>query len=233
MEKIDNEIKNLIEERINKDKNQFFVEACSVRNAYGMDVIQRKKYYGISMNGNIILPPVYEEVIPLSSNVVVLKIKDRYALFQMDEAGYLSQFEFSSLVMEDGYCKLYKDTDNITLYDCNNNTLIIGKRGYSEYGLRQNKSQYFWAKRGKFFDFIHRESGRVISMPGLIMAYDTLEGMIGLDEYDRVSCYDEYGVEDKDVLRELVINAGGYLTLYNYSYNIEHVIDVYGNILNI
>lgn len=93
--------------------------------------------------------------------------------------------------------------------------------------------EYIWAKRGRFYDYIHRASGAVISLPGIIMAYDTQYGIFGLDEYNRVCKFNENGLGCHWDLRQSVKKQGGYLTLHNHTYNIEHIIDIYGNILNV
>ena len=57
--------------------------------------------------------------------------------------------------------------------------------------------------------------------------------MYGRDTNNKVLYFDESGVEDGIMLRKQVIDAGGYLKLTNYTYNLEDIIDVYGNILNV
>ena len=57
--------------------------------------------------------------------------------------------------------------------------------------------------------------------------------MFGKNENGTISLFEESGIYNVIRLRQMVCEAGGYLTLTNYTYNIQHVIDVYGNILNI
>lgn len=65
------------------------------------------------------------------------------------------------------------------------------------------------------------------------MAYDTLYGMFGKDEFGKISYFEESGIENNIELRKAVSEAGGYLSLTNLAFRVEDVIDVYGNILNI
>ena len=94
-------------------------------------------------------------------------------------------------------------------------------------------TQYRWLREGNYYHFIHRETGVLIRAIGLVMAYDTDQGMFGVNENGRVVCINKDGSINTTFLRQSVVNAGGYLSLCNHDYHIEHIIDVYGNILNI
>jgi len=233
MEISDCKIKSVIDERERKDVELFFVDLCTVGNNYGIDLVKRKKYFGLADHGEVIISPIFDEIIWLSANAVALKIEDKYSIFRIDTKLFVSQFDFLSLIQEGTYWKLFSGTEYVSLYDIEKENLLFGESCYSEYGLIPKNTQYFWAKRGKFFDYFHRNSGRIISLPGVVMAYDTLYGMFGKDEYDKISYFEESGIENALKLRQIVYEAGGYLVLNNFTYKIEHVIDVYGNILNI
>lgn len=104
---------------------------------------------------------------------------------------------------------------------------------FDEMSQTKQTTQYRWIKDGNHYHFIHREMGIFVRAIGLIFAYDTDEGMFGVNEHGRVVCLNSDGSINMILLRQMVIDAGGHLSLCNHDYHIEHVIDVYGNILNI
>lgn len=104
---------------------------------------------------------------------------------------------------------------------------------YDEISRTVQRTRYQWVRKGGFYYFIHRETGRLVCTTRLLMAYDTDEDMCGIDEDGRVICLNPDGSVNAERLRQMVIHAGGYLALCNHDRHIEHVIDVYGNILNI
>lgn len=233
MEIADKHIQSCLQERIKQDAQLFFVDIVNVSSAHGMDVVRRKKRFGISIEGKVVLPPVFDGVEVLTNRALVLLFEGKYAIYDIMQKQYLTQFDILSYSKEDTYYKLCRDANDFVLYDSERNRLLQGKRGYTEYNLRQKNTEFIWAKRGHFFDYIERCTGTLYSLPGVVMAYDTDKGMFGQDEYGKVFLFNENGVENPDMLRKIVIEAGGYLTLINFTYNVEHIIDVYGNIVNI
>lgn len=232
MEINNSKILSIINERKKRDTELFFVDASTVGYEYGYEYTRRKKYYGLSLQGATVIEPIYEKVHCLSKATVALWIYDKIAIYSLHSNEFISQFDYERISKEGSYWKLEKASNTISLYDIEKNR-FFGDYGYSEYGIQQSNSQYFWAKRGKFYDFIKRETGQVISLPGVIMAYDTQRGMFGKDEFGKISYFDESGIENVSKLREAVSEAGGYLTLTNLTFRVEDIIDVYGNILNI
>lgn len=225
-------IKSIIDKRMRRDSELFFIELCLVGFDFGYSIVKRKKFQGLTSNGNVLIAPIYDEVRCLSNNVVALKLDNRYAMYNIDKKVFVSQFEYITLIREESFWKLIKESNEVSLYDSEKDQFLVSL-GYTEYGIRQRTSQYFWAKRGLFFDYVKRESFQIISLRGVIMAYDTPYGMFGKDEHGKISYFEESGIENKFKMRHIVSEAGGYLVLNNFTYKIEDVIDVYGNILNI
>lgn len=223
----------IITNRLTKDNNMFFVDAICVMSKYGFDVIKRKKYYGIALNSKIILNPIFDHIEVLTNDIAIVKIKNLLALFSIKRNTLLTEFEFKTCQAENSMAILTNQSDRIILYDLSESRFLHRQGDYDEFNLKNSSTEYLWAKRNRFYDYINRKTGRVISLPGIIMAYDTKTGIWGLDEYQRVSAFDEFGVEDLSMTRTIVKDNAGYLTLSNYTYNIEHIIDIYGNILNI
>ena len=225
-------ILSVINERKRRDAELFFVDIRTIGNEYGYEYIKRKKYYGLSFNGVIVIEPIYDKVLCLSVETVALSLNGKMAVYSIKNREFISQFDYIDISKEGFYWKLNKTSHSISLYDAERDK-FLGDYGYSDYGLQLSNSKYFWAKRGKFYDYIKRETGQIISLPGVIMAYDTQYGMFGKDELGKISYFEESGIENVSKLREIVSEAGGYLTLNNLSFRVEDIIDVYGNILNI
>lgn len=225
-------ILSVINERKRRDADLFFVDVRTIGHEYGYEYIKRKKYYGLRFNGVIVIEPIYDKVLCLSTETAALNLHDKIAVYNIKNREFISQFDYIDISKEGIYWKLKKTSHSISLYDTEGDN-FLGDYGYSDYGIQLSNSQYFWAKRGKFYDYIKRETGQIISLPGVIMAYDTQYGMFGKDEFGKISYFDESGIENVSKLRKIVSDAGGYLTLTNLTFRVEDIIDVYGNILNI
>lgn len=225
-------ILSVINERKRRDADLFFVDVRTIGHEYGYEYTKRKKYYGLSFNGVVVIEPIYDMVLCLSVESVALSLHGRIAIYSIKNREFISQFDYMDISKEGFYWKLNKTSHSISLYDAERDK-FLGDYGYSDYGLQLSNSKYFWAKRGKFYDYIKRETGQIISLPGVIMAYDTQYGIFGKDELGKISYFEESGIENVSKLRKIVSEAGGYLTLTNLSFRVEDIIDVYGNILNI
>jgi hypothetical protein len=228
----DSKIQAIIDDRRRRDSELFFIDVCSIGREFGYDYTRKKKYHGLSLNGDVVVIPIFDEVLCLSKSVVALKVENKIAIYNLENKEFISQFDYVRIERENSYWKLISASKEVALFDSLRNLFWVNL-GYTEYGIRQDNSQYIWAKRGKFFDYIKRDSGQIISLPGIVMAYDSQYGMFGKDEFGKISYFEESGVENSFKLREIVNEAGGYLTLNNFTYKIEDIIDVYGNILNI
>lgn len=226
-------IQNIINNRIKYDSEIFFVDMNVVSTVFDVTIIKKKQYYGVSLNREIVLPPIYDQIVVLTHSTVAIKIKDRLALYNIHRNVSITDFSYKSMERIGSYWKFNNDSGLFLIFDTTREISFNNKGRYDEYNLRCDHTEYCWVRRGRFFDFIHRETGKNISLPGVVMAYDTETGMFGKNENGTVSLFDESGIENVIRLRKIVCEAGGYLTLTNYTYNIQHVIDVYGNILNI
>ena len=224
-----------IENRLKRNENLFYVEPVTVSSTDGLSIIRRKKYFGIKKNNTILIEPMYDNIFLFSENWADVTIKGVHNLLNIAQGKFVSDFQYSSLDISYHTCimKSFEDSNINSVYDLKRDTFIIENGTYEEYNLKHASTEYLWARRGKFYDFIHRESGRIISLPGIEFAYDTSEGMIALSEKEKVCCFNESGLEDVQLLRRIVSDSGGYLVLHNFTYNIQHIIDIYGNILNL
>lgn len=230
----DNQTEIIIEQRIKKDLELFFVDYTIETSKFGLNIIKKKTFYGVLYKGEIVVPVIYDDIVIITNTTVAVKVNNKYSLYDIHRNEYITTFSYTSLQCIGSYWKLNNNSNNMILFDTLRRKILNISDNYDEYNLKCDNTEYCWARRGRYFDFIHRSSGNCISLPGIVLAYDTEFGMFGKDEVEEtVSFFDEFGVEDSYTLRKIVAEAGGYLTLINYTYNIEHIIDVYGNILNI
>lgn len=226
-------IQNIIKKRYKYDSELFFVDTHIVSAELDVNVIKKKQLYGIELNSEIILPPIFDEIILLTHSIAAIKIEDRISLYDIRENMPITGFSYKSMQCIGSYWKLYEDSRKFILFDTIKDKIFKSDGRYDEYNLRCEHTEYFWARRGTYFDYIHRGTGKCISLPGIIMAYDTETRMFGKNENGTISLFDDTGIENAVELRKIVCEAGGHFTLTNYTYNIQHIIDVYGNILNI
>lgn len=233
IDKVNSNINNVISERLVKDKDLFFVDYSVIKSKYGIDIIRKKKFQGVKNNDLILIPPIFDNIEIASNDLAIVKLLDTYAIFSLREGGQLSEFEYCSVHISNNMIVLHKGNGRCAIYDMNTSNYLHQTADYDEFNLRDSSTEYIWARRNAFYDYIHRESGRIVSLPGIIMAYDTEHDIFGLDEHNKVCNFNEYGVEDQWRLRRYVQKEGGFLALHNYTYNIEHIIDIYGNVLNI
>ncbi len=155
-----------------------------------------------------------------------------------------------------------QDSHNYGLYDCLQRRSITQPGIYSDYNLCDNTTEYLWAQRESaqvntseclvtrrenaqdntseclwtqrhyHYDFIHRSTAEIISLPNAILPYDTQRHMIALTDQSTVTVFRPDGTADTTALRQLAISTHGYITLNNYSLHLQHTIDIYGNILS-
>lgn len=226
-------VERIIGERLAKDNELFFVDPSVIDSKFGKAIIRKKKFQGVKGDDGIIIHPIYENIDIISKDIAIVRLLDTFAIFSLSKGERLSEFEYSSVHISNDMIVLNKGIGRSAIYNLNTSKFLHQSGDYDEYNLKDVSTEYVWARRNDFFDYIHRASGRVISLPGIIMAYDTQYDIFGLDEHNRVCKFNENGVETHWGLRQSVQMQGGYLTLHNYTYNIEHIIDIYGNILNI
>lgn len=140
--------------------------------------------------------------------------------------------ELISQMYEERPLQLVSEAGKYGLFDVGKGDFLIPIE-YDELNFRDVSTEYIWVRRGEIFDYHCRADGRLISMPGVKTAYDTAYGMFGSRDNRTVEYFDEEGISRPEQLRKRVIESGGRLVLHNFTYNLLHTIDVYGNILNI
>lgn len=225
------EMKNIIEKRLKNDSELFFVDEVVVTEECGCCISRRKSFFGLKKHGRELLHHVFDEIKVLNENLVVTRIGSCFALFNLSNNQWLCDFDYAYVKRHNDFLHLISTNGINCWFDISHMRFISG---YDEINSKpNNQTDFFWARKGRFYDFIHRKTGDVVSPPGVIMAYDTETGIFGRCNHFKVSYFDNTGLEKPEELRRIVMNAGGYLELQNHKFNIQHFIDVNGIILNL
>lgn len=222
-----------IRAREEADSLLFFVDLEPLTEAFGFTVVRRKKKFGIYRCQEMIVKPIFDEVVICSEHLAMLKINGEYACFDLSSKHLSTDFEYVSYKCVNEYAKLYTNPTRCSLYEAKHRRILSGERLYEDFNLKDFSTEYIWARRGLFYDYIHRGSGEIVVLPNIVMAYDTPVGMFGKNGLGKVTFYNETGTADWVKLRTAVLCKEGHLTLSNYTLNIQNIIDIYGNILNI
>lgn len=229
---IEMDIFEILKDRKKYDDEIFYRPLIAESEKDGISIVRRKKWRGVEKDGMLMLSPLYDEVSVLSDRLVILTVGNKQALYDTEINQLLSDFGHVTTETVEDYIVLATEDGRKDIWhipDCSN---LICQGDYEEYNLKDPNTEYVWCRRGKYYDYICRATGEIVGMAGVIMAYDTEYGIFGRVEGDKV-VYVERGIGVKMCdLRKRVMEAGGYLRLCNHTYNLQHVIDVYGNILN-
>ncbi|MDE5877014.1 MAG: hypothetical protein K2H47_05910 [Muribaculaceae bacterium] len=227
------EINDIYLKRLQKDEDLFYIKVLPIETSFDVKLIRRKKFYGICCGKEQTAAPVFDEIVLFSESIADVKIQERHALFDLNTKRLISKFLYERIEKSGNWLILHRPKNRIGIYDLLKSCLLVEDGSYEAYNLKDDTTEYLWVRRGKYYDYINRETGKLHTLPGVIMAYDTSHGLFGLGEYGKVTYFNEYGVPKPKELRQIVLKAGGHLVLNNFTYNIQHIIDVYGNILNI
>lgn len=227
------EIQAIIREREKIDKDLFFLPIEKITSDSPYTIIKRNKRLGIIKDDMVIVSPIYDNVRLLVNNYAILEIENAVACYDLVTQLFVTTFEYHHILCVNNYLKVYKDSNLCGIFDLVEKKQIVRCGLYEDFNLKDRNTKYMWAKYDKYFHFINKHTGKIIRLQGISMAYDTPFLMMGKDERDTVSVYNEEGRQDLLLLRRIVQKEGGYMTLYNYTYNIQHLIDINGNVLNI
>ena len=223
----------IIKKRKKENQDLFFLPIVKITSYSTYTIIKRNKWFGVMRQEKIIVSPIYDNIKLLSNSYAILKIEDMAACFNLATQQFVTTFEYHHISCVNNYLKLYKKSNCCGIFDLEENRLIVKCDLYNDFNLKDRNTKYMWARCDNHFHFINRRTGKIFRLHGISIAYDTPFLMIGKDEQDIVCVYNEDGVQDFLMLRKIVQKEGGYMTLYNYTYNIQHIIDINGNILNI
>ena len=224
-------IKDILRRRQIEDDRIFFVERAIVSEAGEYSVMQRRNWKGICCHGETLLPTIYDDVAIIDETTAVVTVNGQRAAYHLSRRSLLTDYEYEEIAKVPYYNYLYLLRDSKRgVYDLSASSLILSP----EYVEISNdfSSQYLWVKRNRYYHFVNLQTGKFCSMPNLILAYDSPDGMFGLCENGKVSYFTENGTSDYDKFRTIVIRHGGHLTLQNFNDRLTHIVDIYGNVLN-
>lgn len=224
-------IEETLARRTKENEDMFFVKAVPVTQAGNYTVIRRRKLFGLTdSTGTEVLIPIYDSIKVFDNDMALVAVGTDGALFRLPSGKRLTEFRYSKAGYENGLLVLFS-SDGTRSYFNPDNGCSIGS-GYDRVSSYPNALGFRWAMRGRCFDYVSDNGGHKVSLPTVTMAYDCDEGLFGLGGFGTVKCFANDGTEDFLKLRRIVIENGGHLSLQNKDLAIEHIIDVYGNILN-
>ena len=223
-------LKNELAHRLDRNSRLFFATPKIVTSVGEFNIIERKNLFGLSNIDGIILEPIFDEVYILNETLFSLGILKRHALYNANQRKYNTEFMYQTICLQNFFLKMDVGDGSVHYWDIENNRMLL-RGNFDEISVK-NVGEYLWVRKGHVYDFISRESGQLMHIPGMTMAYDTQYGMFGMNEFNKVCCYDTRGVASPHLFRRVVLDAGGYITLKNLSLQIEHIVDINGNILN-
>lgn len=225
-------IEDILAERSKKNKEIFYVDSKVISSYLDYELIRKKHYIGIRYGKEDIFEPIYDKIEILDNTTCILCINDTWAIADLNKGIIHTKFSYSEVKSNlDNFLSIKDFNGKQGLYDTLQKKEFL-KTNYDEIGTPTGV-EFIWTRAGNKYDFVEQESGKIISVMGLSIAYDSPNGMFGLSNYNnKVIRFNRDGYESSWLLREAVMKAGGYLRLQNHSHRVEHIIDVYGNILN-
>ena len=90
-------IQNIIKKRSKHDSEIFFVDTQIVSTEFDVTIIKKKQYYGVSLNNEIVLPPIYDEIVVLTHSTVAITIRDRVSLYNIYRKISITDFSYKSM----------------------------------------------------------------------------------------------------------------------------------------
>lgn len=225
------ELRKTIELRKEKNNQLFYISTEVIMTSGEYEVVRKKKLIGLNNRAGFVFEPIYDEIQFLNDYLCKIRVEDFWGLADCRTSKILLDFGYTEIsLLIDGMVETVNQDGLKGLYDTKIMKEIIPP-DYEEFGSPIGV-EYIWIRKGKFYDFIEKSSGRVIRIGGLSKVYDSRFGMFGVNDSGRVIMIGPDGYENPHLLRKTVIDAGGYLCLKNYLNKTEDYIDVYGNILN-
>lgn len=222
----------LIKKRADQARDLFFIDETIVWANEKVEVRKKKKFYGIYLNGTEIFPIVFDEVSFIGRSFFEVRILHFKAIADV-ASKRLSSFDYAYFeILSDQYVKAAERETSKEGVLAVDGWRIILPFSFDEVG-RFVQPDILWVRNGNCYDYVNVRDGRIMNVCPLRLVYDNVEGMAGLNGAKRVVALGQDGRVNGTMLREMVMEAGGHLVLQNYKEKIEHIIDVYGNILNI
>lgn len=215
--------------------SHFFIKPIVIKSLNDIDIEKRKNFVGLSSKSKgFILPTIYDDIIPVNSNIVCVYICDKLGFYGVNLCKWIIEPVCDNLAINDFYNSIEIIQDNKHgLIDIDNQRLLIAP--YYDNVSINSKCNYVWVEQNGLYHYIKRSTGEMLTMPGAVDAYDTDVGedvMFIKKNNGTVECVDEKGNIAIIAFRHIMKKNHGRLKLYNSKKHSFVVIDTYGRILN-
>lgn len=196
------------------------------------DIVKVRNYHGLSVSGNIMLLPVFDEIqFSEEGSLAYCRIGDLWSIY-LSATGkeVMSQSTGSIPTYNSGHrtLELVANDGRKGLYDTVTRSLVL-EAIYDEVSPCASYS-HVWVRKGNQWGFVERATRKETLLYGMNRAYEA-DGGLFLRENDRIVCIDSTGNADMRALRLFVLNHHGRGSVHNDKYNETLYFDIYGNIL--
>lgn len=224
----------IMADRIKKDEDRFYLPIQAIGFFDEFCFVRRKKWLGVSMDDDvdkILLPMIFDEIEVLEAGLLKVRIDSLLGVYSLTNTKWCFMPSYDG-INYDGQNKtieLILDTKH-GLYSLKYDKILIPTK-YDDV-TTYDDCEYLWVRIGENYHFVHKESGKFISLIDAQLAYDTSHGMFAKGADGNVYCADEYGLDKATQLRHFIIDNKGRGKLHNYKLHILNVVDIYGYILD-
>lgn len=224
------------ENKLRKRTERYIVAApllTDLANIGEFTVVAYKKFKGLRISDRQTILPVYDDLIVTQSyNVGGAVVDGSIALIDLFSGELLTDFDISSIEFDDNQQSIILIRDGLRgLFDMAQRRIVLDTR--YETITREPGTRFSWTfSPHDGYAIIDRLSDNKIELGhGIEACFDECHGHIFVVRGGTVRMLDYDGMEDAEGYRKLLVKLGGRLTLYNSTFAISVIADVYGNIL--
>lgn len=235
MEQKHNIVKAVIEQRQKLQEERFFIDLSVVEVREHVSIVRKREWLGIALTDSvetIILPSVFDDITFLSnSDYAMVCIDGLWGIFNVNNGQWgvfpvcyklTVHYDYATIELctEEGNGLFFLKEDRMVVPPLYNDVTCWAD------------GAYLWVRQGSCFHFVRKTDGLFVSLPDAIKAYDTSQGMFAMTPNRIVFCADDEGLDNTQLLRQVVRRGNGRARLYNYKEHNMDIIDIYGYVLN-
>lgn len=225
------DFKAIYTERLSKDKTLFYIDKEVVCTQGTSRIMKRASYYGLQCESTDLLPTIFDSISYVSGSIVKVIIDSLIGLFSIDKKDWIFEPDIYKLeYLQDFQTVEVSGEKGLGLFSILENRMVIPP-AYDE-TTRSAGGEFLWVREGGRFNFVQKDTQIFYSASDAQMVYDTDTGMWVRHSDGRVALLNSAGNDDIDTFRKILIKNKGRMTLQNIKYNIVHICDIYGQILN-
>lgn len=215
-----------------QDRLDFKVSVETILHGTFANIVKVRKHYGLSVSGNIVLLPVFDEIqFSEEGSLAYCRIGDLWTLYvsttgeevMSQSIGRIPTYNSGHRTLE-----LVANDGRKGLYDTVTRRLVL-EAIYDEVSPCASYS-HVWVRKGNQWGFVDRTTREETLLYGMTRAFEA-DGGLFLRENDRIVCIDSTGNADMRTLRLFVLHHHGRGSVHNDKYNETLYFDIYGNIL--